>query len=458
MSADPSAARWSLRRRLIALLAVATLGAWGASSLWLYRRAVAEADRLFDAALVETAHAVLAVVAHEIRDRHARDDDRRTGEIELEGIEHAHVESIFYQIRDGRGSIVFRSSGAPAAALATAGARGFSERNVAGEGWRVYSLAAESGRAQIDVGQRLADRRALARGGALRLLAPGVALALLLAAGAWLIVRRVTAPVVDFSRAIDARAPGDSTPVATARLPSELAPVGAAVNRLLARVEAALRHERTLTADAAHELRTPLAAMRAQAQVALRASDEGERNTALRALIGAVDRATRGVDAVIALARLDATEFDCARLPAVDLRRLCGLLVGEAAPQIDGRGIAVEIAVTDEASALRADADALAILLRNLLDNALRHARSRVRIEAARSGGRIVLAVRDDGPGLSAEMAERAFDRFYRGAEGGASGLGLALVRRIAELHRGRARIGAGLDGKGAGFEVVLPL
>jgi signal transduction histidine kinase len=457
----PAAGRWSLRTRLVSLLAIATLAAWAASSVWLYRRAVAETDRLFDAALVEAAHAVLAVVAHESGDRRGRDhgdDEHADDEIELEAIDHAHAESIFYQVRNRRGAIVFRSAGAPVAALASAGARGFADRTVDGAAWRVYSLATPRGRAQIDVGQRLADRRALARGGALRLLVPGVALVLLLAAGAWLIVRRVTAPVVDFSRAIDARAPGDSTPVATERLPSELAPVGAAVNRLLARAEAALRHERTLTADAAHELRTPLAAMRAQAQVALRASDEAERSAALRALIGAVDRATRGVDAVLALARLDATEIDRTRLPAVDLRRLCGLLVDEAAPQIDARGIAVEVAVADEARALRADADALAILLRNLLDNALRHARSRVRIEAARGGERIVLAVRDDGPGLTPEQAERAFDRFYRGTEGGASGLGLALVRRIAELHHGRTRIGTGLDGAGVGFEVDLPV
>jgi cytochrome b len=157
----------------------------------------------------------------------------------------------------GRRAARWRRSRDPARA-------GFADRAAGGVAWRVYSLAMRDREVQIDVAQRVVDRRATARGGALRLLVPAVALALLLAGGSWLIVRRVTAPLVAFSGAIDALAPGRGAPVATSDLPSEMMPVGEAVNRLLARADEALRHERTLTGDAAHELRTPLAAMRAQ--------------------------------------------------------------------------------------------------------------------------------------------------------------------------------------------------
>jgi two-component system sensor histidine kinase QseC len=279
--------------------------------------------------------------------------------------------------------------------------------------------------------------------------------ALLLAGGAWLIVRKVTAPVVDFSHAIDARTPGDATPVRADALPAELGPVGQAVNRLLARVEAALLHERTLTADAAHELRTPLAALRAQAQVALRSRADAERDAALRELIGGVDRAVRGVDSVLTLARLDTRRIDVAALPAVQLPAFVRLVAAEFEPTARARGIVLELDVPP--LELRGDADALAILLRNLLDNALRHAAGVVRVQARAADLMVELAVRDDGPGMTPEQRSRAFDRFYRGAEGGGAGLGLALVKRIAELHGGSAALVDGLDGRGLGVEVVLP-
>jgi two-component system sensor histidine kinase QseC len=444
---------WSLRGRLTWLLVGAAVAAWGVSSLWLYRSALAQTDKLFDAALVEAAHAVLAVVARELS-HHPEDEDE--AEIELEAVDHAHTESIFYQVRSGRGEIVFRSPGAPHEPLAAAGASGFSDARLAGGEYRVYSLEARRERTTIHVAQPLAVRTQLAQSAALRLLLPGLVLAAALAIGAWLIVRRVTAPVIDFAGAIDARAPGDSTPVRLDGLPAELRPVGLAVNRLFARVDDALRHERTLTADAAHELRTPLAALRAQAQVALRARDEGERSEALQALIGGVDRATRLVETVLALARLDARSIDRAALPVVSLDRIAAEAVG--ALKASPRAPAIRIELDVPAAPVRADPESLPIALRNLCENALRHAASRMRVEASTGGGEVTIAVRDDGPGMTAEQQARGFDRFYRGAaEGGGAGLGLALVKRVAEMHGGHVRFAAGLDGRGLGVELVLP-
>ena len=444
--------RWSLRGRLTGLLLGAAALAWLASSLWLYRSSLAETDRLFDAALVEAAHAVLAVVARELK-HHPEDEDE--AEIELEAVDHAHTESIFYQVRGHRGEIVFRSPGAPHEPLAAAGATGFSDARLAGGEYRVYSLEARRERTTIHVAQPQAVRRQLAQSAALRLLLPGVVLAAVLALGVGLIVRRVTSPVVAFAGAIDARAPGDATPVRLDGLPDELRPVGTAVNRLFARVKHALQHERTLTADAAHELRTPLAALRAQAQVALRARDEGERRDALQALVGGVDRATRLVETMLTLARLDARSIDTAALSLLSLDAIVAETVAALRAAAAARPVSVETDVPP--IRVRADPESLLIALRNLGENALRHAASRVRIEARADGGEVTLAVRDDGPGLTEAQRARAFDRFYRGSEGGGAGLGLALVKRVAELHGGEARFAAGLGGRGLGVEIVLP-
>ncbi|MBK9244792.1 MAG: sensor histidine kinase N-terminal domain-containing protein [Burkholderiales bacterium] len=442
---------WSLRSRLAWLLVGAAALAWIASSVWLYRSSLAQTDRLFDAALVEAAHAVLAVVARELK-HHPEDED----EIELEAVDHAHTESIFYQVRASRGEIVFRSPGAPHEPLAAAGASGFADARLAAGEYRVYSLEARRERTTIHVAQPLAVRRQLAQSAALRLLLPGLVLAGVLALGVWLIVRRVTAPVIGFAGAIDARAPGDSAPVQLDGLPAELQPVGLAVNRLFARVDEALQHERTLTADAAHELRTPLAALRAQAQVALRARDEGERGEALQALIGGVDRATRLVEAVLALARLDARSIDRSALPVLPLDRIAAEAVEALRSSPLARTKQLQLDVP--ALTVRADAESLPIALRNLCENALRHAASRLRIEARAEAGEVTIAVRDDGPGMTEAQRARAFDRFYRGGpDGGGAGLGLALVRRVAEMHGGRVAFTAGLDGKGLGVEMVLP-
>ena len=107
---------------------------------------------------------------------------------------------------------------------------------------------------------------------------------------------------------------------------------------------------------------------------------------------------------------------------------------------------------------LDSDPDSLPIALRNLCENALRHASSRVRVEARVDHGEVKIAVRDDGPGMTVDQQARAFDRFYRGGiDGGGAGLGLALVKRVAEMHGGHVRFAAGLDGKGLGVELVIP-
>lgn len=444
--------RWSLRYRLVELFILATVLAWAIGAAWLTREARREAEVMFDASLMESAHVVLAFAVHEAGERGGRDD----AILELEQVEHAHVEHLFYQVRSPRGDLTVYSPGAPVAPLADAGERGLTDHVVDGAAWRVYSLSDPRSGLTIHVGEPAARRDALAQAALLRLAIPGIFIVLLLAAATWWIAGWVVKPVERTARRIDALSPGEDASLAGVDLPREVEPLAHAIARLQQRVQEALLYERTLTADAAHELRTPLAALRAQAQLAQRAGTDEDRRAALAATVEAADRCARLADAVLTLARLDAASFDPGRAAAVAVRNIMELVVRESEPAARARGVRLEIA--GDAIDLRADPDALAVLLRNLVDNALRHAAKRVSLETS-AGECVVIAVRDDGGGVPDEARERLFDRFYRapGADTSGSGIGLALVKRIAELHGGSVAVGEGLGGRGLGIEVRLP-
>jgi signal transduction histidine kinase len=296
----------------------------------------------------------------------------------------------------------------------------------------------------------------MARAVLLRLAGPGLLLVLLLAGAAWYLSGLVVRPVADAARRVDALTPGEDVSLPAGALPREVAPLAQAIERLQKRVHQVLLVERTLTADAAHELRTPLAALRAQAQWAQRAADGAERSRALEATVEAADRCARLADAVLTLARLDATTLGTRAAPAVPVQEIVRLIASDVAPAAAARGVAVEASCAPVA--LAADPDALAVLLRNLLDNAVRHARRRVTVDVS-AGDEILIAVRDDGEGVSEEARARLFDRFYRvpGSDTPGSGIGLALVKRVAELHGGSVALGEGVEGRGLGVIVRLP-
>jgi two-component system OmpR family sensor kinase len=266
----------------------------------------------------------------------------------------------------------------------------------------------------------------------------------------------VLRPVVQAALRIDRLAPGESGPIDAAGLPREITPLVDAIARLQQRVHQALLHERTLTADAAHELRTPLAALRAQAQWAQRAPDAAQRDRALHAVMQAADRCARLAEAVLTLARLDAAAFDPAQQPGVALDALVRVALHDVAHAAASRGVRVEPTIAP--LQVRGDPDALAVAVRNLLDNAVRFAVARVVVAVTAGPEGAAIEVRDDGPGVEPAEQARLFDRFWRGrgSEGG-SGLGLALVQRVAQLHGATVAMVAGLEGRGFGIRFTLP-
>ena len=220
----------------------------------------------------------------------------------------------------------------------------------------------------------------------------------------------------------------------------ELKPVAEALNHLLGRLEEALAREQRFTADAAHELRTLLAVRKLHSENARRLADPDEANHALEQLDAGVERATRMVNQLLALARLDPEEDVAISGPCV-VAPVARQVLADVHPLASERGQHLELDEQAAGLRVRLREEALEILLRNLVENALRYSPGggEVRVTIRRDGaGRVELEVRDDGEGVPPELAWRVRERFYRGTrEGSGVGLGLAIVERILELAGG---------------------
>ena len=281
-----------------------------------------------------------------------------------------------------------------------------------------------------------------------------------LALAIWLGVGSGLRPLGELRRQLARRGAGDLAPLEAAQAPVEIEPLVAELNRLFARIEEALQRERRLTADAAHELRTPLAVLSTQAQVARRASDAAARNEALDAIVAGAERGARLAEQMLTLARLESRSgADAAR--RLDLRELVRGVIAEAAPHAVEKGLDVAL---EEGGAVELEGHPalLAILARNLVDNAVRYTPpgGRVRAAVRAEAGLARLEVSDDGPGVPPAELTRLGERFHRLADPGesGSGLGLSIVQRIAELHGGKVRYSAGPGGRGLAAAVELPL
>jgi two-component system OmpR family sensor kinase/two-component system sensor histidine kinase QseC len=321
---------------------------------------------------------------------------------------------------------------------------GFSDVDAAGTAWRVFSVAARD--RVIQVGQPIEVRRDLAARAALRSVLPILALAPLLAALAWWTVGASLAPlrrVVEEVRRRDSRA---LEPLAAHGTPQEIAPLTSAIDALLASLRSALAAQRAFVADAAHELRSPLTALRLQLGLLERAPDETARRAALQALSAGIERASRLVQQLLTLARSDPDGAPAASAP-VDLAETARLAAADVVELAAARGTELSLRAPTAVN-VRADAAALRILVRNLADNAVRYTPpgGRVELGVRAQGGSAELTCDDSGPGIPAAERERVFDRFYRRAaaseeESGGSGLGLAIVRAIAERHGARVTL-----------------
>lgn len=416
----------SLRARLLAFLLALAVVVAGAMGLATYHTVLRETDRLFDYHLRQMALSM-----------------RDLGAVQFDGGAPAPAEAYDFEVRilADDGSVAYATRSAPRAAVRAA--PGFADLSVDGRQWRVFSLAA--GRRVIQVAQPLATRRELAAEAAVRSLAPLLAAVPLVALAVWWLVGVSLAPLQSVAGAVRRRDAESLEPVPAAGLPAEVAPLVAALNALLARLRLAFDSQRAFVADAAHELRSPLTALKLQVELLRRAPDDAARAQASAGLAAGVERSRHLVEQLLTLARAEPGGAAMTS-EAVDLAEATRQAAADCVPLAAECGSELELDATQPV-AVRGDAAALRILARNLIDNAVRHAGRGGRVQARvtpRPGDGALLQVDDSGPGIAAAERGRVFDRFYRRSAdaGSGSGLGLAIVRAIADRHRATITLG----------------
>ncbi len=443
--------RWfSLRRRLLGLLLGGVTVAWLATALFSYFDTHREVDELFDAQMAQVAQTLLAIASHE-------SDENEHIEDMAEDL-HRYQRTFSFQIWRGDGALLMRSSHAPAMAMAQS--TGFSDYREPGGEWRQYSLWSRDHDLLVQVSEHHHGRDALISRIVWRLMLPALIGLPLIGLWVWLATRRAMRPLDALAEQIGQRAPTQLQALVPVVAPVEIRPLLDSLNDLLARVESALDQERRFTADAAHELRTPLAALQAQLQVALRARDDGERDHSLEVMRQGLVRAAHLVEQMLLLARLD----PASGIPdpqAVDLGAVAETVCADLGSRILERQLDFELDCP-AACIVWGQREWLYVLIRNLVDNALCYTPigGQVFVTLGTStAGECELVVTDSGPGVPFDERERVTRRFYRLHQNDTpgSGLGLAIVSRIVELHGAALSLDENPGGQGLRVTVRWP-
>lgn len=336
---------------------------------------------------------------------------------------------------------------------------GFATVDLGRDQWRIYGAWSEDQRYFLQVAQQLDERNELLRKLVGSIGLPFLLLFPLLGLLLWLGIQQALRPIRALTGLVENRPVYPHLPLPTRDIPSELLPLVQGFNQLLLRIDQTLEQERRFTADAAHELRTPLAGLRLQAELALNSSDDSEQRHLLQRLVEGSDRITRLLEQLLLLARLDSQQTVVGP-QSFDLGDLARAALGQQAGQILGKQMECDVQA-DEPALLYGQADLMALLLRNLLDNAIRYSpdAGQLRLSVGKASDTVILTVENSGSGLDQTVLARLGERFYRAGQQAipGSGLGLSLVRRIAALHGGNVTFSASPLG-GLRTEVCLPL
>ncbi|WP_027781401.1 MULTISPECIES: ATP-binding protein [Burkholderia] len=456
----------SIRRR-VSLMAIGCVTVvWLVAVFGSFRHATREIGEWEDARLVEYASLLVDLSAADLdrlahfppdaRVELARGDAKSGPDADGDRL----PRDVLFEVRDAQGNVV--ASSLPADATGLPDPRGSTDvpetiviRDVQ---WRTHTLRApESGR-RVRVMEMSNTHSDLATGIARGIVQPLVIALPVLALLLWVMIGRSLAPLKMLSTLIGARDARSLEPLGIATVPDEVRTLVDSIDRLLARLRQSIVRERAFTSDAAHELKTPLAAIKVQAQVAIATDDPAHKHLAMQRVVQGVDRSARLAEQLLLLARLDEYERIPARVLVV--RELVDAAVDRHLSKAADKAIDI---VRGDLSARTIDADPIliGILLDNLVDNAIKYGRPGGRIELGvhDDGSLQCIVVRDDGPGVAPGERERLGDRFYRGSgtPSPGSGLGLSIVIRIAQYFGGTVRFESGIGGHGLGVAITLP-
>lgn len=422
----------SLQARLVALILIAVTLFGLFAGYESYKNTLHEVDEIFDAQLAQLAQTLLAVAIH-------ADDD----ETESTGpIAHKYQRALAFQVwgtEHGQPRLLLHSGKSADALPETLPEEGYSHGEWQGERWRYYRQQDPRRELEVVVGQNDHARNDLARDVAWHNLQPFLFGVPLLALAALLAISFGLRPLRKLAQELNMRSPERLDPIHIIDTPKEIQPVLDALGQLLTRIAGTLENERRFTSDAAHELRTPLAALRAQVQAAMLTDESAERLESLHKALQGMDRMNHLVGQLLTLARLDALSAST-HLEPVDLAAVTRECCAELGPDALARKIELELTGEDTAP-ISGSPDLLRVLVRNLLDNAIRYTPEGghvvVSIQALKNSA-FQLEIRDSGPGVPDEQLAQLGQRFSRFsptlAEG--VGLGLSIALRIAEIHR----------------------
>jgi two-component system sensor histidine kinase QseC len=430
-----------------------------------------EINQLFDAHLAESAHSLLLQARRDRHDRHREedDDDHDDDDDDDDDDEHRRLPALryrgqlferrlFFQLWDKDNRLLTRSRrDIPETPLVPLTKEGFAEVAWNGETIRVYSLWNRQGTLHVQIAESMQSRLDIVQATLRNVLKPILVMLIPLLLAIVFAVEYGLRILRGLSRELMQRTPEDLSPLEQKGVPREIQPMTRALNELFGRLHRALDNERRFTADAAHELRTPLAAIKVQAQVAMRSQQEESRQKALEGVVKGIDRATHLVEQLLTMARLDPeSELKSDSIP---LRTLLVEVVGILAPEAVAKDIDLSVKEGPE-GLVRGQRAMLEILVRNLVDNAIRYtpASGTVIAYVDVKPEQTELIVEDNGPGLTEEQMQHVLRRFSRISRpsGDGSGLGLSIVDRIARLHKAKLVMEAGSHGQGLRVRVAF--
>jgi two-component system sensor histidine kinase QseC len=465
----------SIRRRLLfsLLLVISMIGSF---TVWTsYRESAHEVQELFDAQLAQSARVLLSILLTRTQHEDFKsiqeflDAGGKMPAVSLDNTDdeldhdfHNYERKISFQLWDKDGRLLLHSASVGSEPLSPAGlkpnGKGYRDEIKTDGTWRIFSLWDVKQEYLIQVGERYDIRGELVTEIVYHFIMPSVLSLPLLAVLIWWSIGRAMKPLYRIRDAIAHRDPRNLDYMQLENAPVEVVPLVQELNNLFSALNRAFEVERRFTDDAAHELRTPLSALKTQVQVALRSDSEADRQEALENIIIGVDRMTHLLNQMLTLARLDNARD--LQLMNVDLEDTISAITRQLAEKTRQKNISVKYQPTQKITFL-SEPVSLEMLLRNLIDNAVNYtpAGGEVVIETLENPDEVLINITDTGPGINPEMYERVFERYFRkpGQVQNGSGLGLSIARRCADLLGAKLDLQKPAAGNGLMVQIVLP-
>lgn len=461
-------------------LLLATLILVGGGSWVSYQQIRHETQELFDAQLARSARLILSLVQEErsriqfssiqkFLDQNKLIADEKPESANFleklfdeddEELPNGHIyeTKLGFQIWDNLGNLILKSGNLPITEISSAG--GFSDSQILDNNWRVFSLTSRDGLYRCVTAERIDVRNDLIGDVFEGLLKFFLILVPVLLITIWFTINRGLAPLQNLTSQIQSRGAERLDSISEDNAPEEIRTITGALNQLLSRLSDALKREKRVVSNAAHELRTPMAAVKLHAELAGKADNAEDRRTSIKHVLEGIDRSTHLVNQLLALARLEPDSFTD-RLEPKNLSQILVEEVALLAHSAESKAIELSIDQNDEVLA-SVDDTSIRLLIRNLLSNAINYTQTHgaISLSLSRDTTEAVLTVTDNGPGIPVEDRERVFDRFYRleNHEQTGCGIGLSIVKQVVELHKGSIELDEPEQGSGLKVIVGLPL